>query len=207
MLKRSTKLECTNIYDSQINTTHLYQGDIFTRFDIEFKKTILPAVEPPEIAFMVLNYTCDLINKKELSNVFICPIFKLEVIIDETLKGLKEKHPEKSKDNVIKLLSKFIGDISKYEKKFFFFLTKTPEFEGSHAFADLLRITTIPVEYINNILEKRIKSLKSPWREKLGWKIGYLFNRVGLPDITTSSVEDYLKNHSIIRSYLDERLD
>jgi len=195
-------LECTNIYDSQINITHLYQGDIFVRFDIE--KSILPGVEPPEIAFMVLNYTCDLINKKDLSNVFICPIFKLEVIIDEKLKRLKEKYPQKSKDNVIKLLSKFINDIFKYEKKFFFFLVKTPEFEGSHAFADLLRIATIPVIYINDILDNRIKSLKSPWREKLGWKIGYIFNRVGLPDTTTNNIEHYLKSHSVIRSYLDD---
>ncbi len=200
-------MEGTNIYDSQINATHLYQGDIFARFDNEFEKQVLPDVEPSEIAFMVLNYTCDLINKKDLSHVFICPIFKLEVVIGETLKILKEKHPQKSKDTVIKFLIKKISEIFKYEKKFFFFLAKTPEFEGSHAFADLLRIATIPVEYIKNILESRIKSLKSPWREKLGWKMRYLINRVGLTDTTNSSIEDYLKNHSVIRNYLNERID
>jgi len=197
-------LECLNIYDSQIDTSHLYQGDIFTRFDTRFDKKVLPIVDPPEMAFMVLNYTCDLINKKDLSYIFICPIFKLEVIIEETLEALKLKYPNKSKNNIVKELSKFITRILNYEQKFLFFLTNNSEFGGSHAFADLLRIITIPVKYINNILENRIKSLKSPWREKLGWKIGYIFNRVGLPDTTTNNVEDYIKSHSVIRSYFGE---
>lgn len=200
-------MECTNIYDSEIDTAQLYQGDIFRRFDNEFEKPILPKVKPPEIAFMVLNYTCDLIDRKDLSNIFLCPILKIDVIIAITLEGLKLKYPKRSKDKIINQLKQLISDILNYKKKFVFFLTKIPEFEGSHAVADLLRTTSIPVEYFNNILRNKIKSLKSPWREKLGWKIGYIFNRVGLPDTTTSSVEDYVRNHSVIRNYLDERLE
>lgn len=197
-------MECTNIYDPEIDTTHLYQGDIFKRFDAEYKKKVLPYVNPPELAFMVLNYTCDLVNPKDLSYIIICPIFKLKVLIEGTLKGLISKYPDKEKRNIVKELSSFIKRILNYEQKFIFFLTNSTEFEGSHAFADLLRIATIPIKYINIVLDNRIKSLKSPWREKLGWKIGYMFNRVGLPDTTSNNVEDYLKSHSIIRSYLDE---
>ncbi len=88
-------MECTNIYDSEIDTAHLYQGDIFKRFDAEYEKNVLPIVNTPELAFMVLNYTCDLINTKDLSNIFICPICKLNVLIEETLKGLILKYPNK----------------------------------------------------------------------------------------------------------------
>ena len=54
---------------------HLCQGDIFIRFPN--KK--LPNIEPKEVGFMVLNYTCDLKNYKDLNYISFCPIFKLNI--------------------------------------------------------------------------------------------------------------------------------
>ncbi len=197
-------MECINIYDSEINKTHLYQGDIFKRFEVENAPNILPLIRPPEIALMVLNYTCDLISKKDLKTIYYCPVFKFDVVIKETLEGLKKKHPKKGKDNILGMLNNKIASICDYEAKFHFFLPKTSEFGDSEGFADLLNIRTIPVKFDKYILENRIKSLKSPWREKLGWKIGYIFNRIGLPDVTSTKISDFLKNHNLIKSYIEK---
>ncbi len=182
---------------NNIPTDHLCQGDIFTRFE----DRRLPPVDPIEVGFMVLNYTCDLINLKDITYICICPIFKIDVLIESYLKA----HPKKSEDNLKSLLIDNINILFNNKKKFFYFLPSIAEFEDSPAFADLSQISKLPIEIINDILDHRIGVLKNPWREKLGWMSGNIFNRVAIPDINKNVGKEFVEAYEFIQKFFSLR--
>jgi hypothetical protein len=72
-----------------------------------------------------------------------------------------------------------VNDEVKYIRKSTFFLSPLPAFDNLPTFAIIEDIRSIPIgETKEIILKSRIASLKNPWREKLGYKLAYLYNRV-----------------------------
>ncbi len=45
-----------------------------------------------------------------------------------------------------------------------------------------------------NFFSSRVASMLSPWREKLGYKIGNLFGRVATPTPDRGHVQDWVKD-------------
>jgi len=179
---------------------YLCQGDLFLRFG----GNILPPVSPKEVGFMVLNYDCDLINQKELNYICICPIFNIEVLLKIYVQESLKINPEKSKKNITNQIVKNMDNLFNNKKKYYFFLSPINEFNDTPSFADLLRIYTLPINYLNDIFKSRVKVLKHPWREKLGWKVSYIFHRVALPDIDEEKAQKYVINHDIVKRLLPE---
>jgi len=68
------------------------------------------------------------------------------------------------------------------------------------------QIYSIPKENINNLLKNRKASLRSPWIEKLGFKLGYCFNRIALPDYPPNHIENIItgKYLTIIEEKINE---
>jgi len=170
------------------------QGDILSRFGTK----ILPKINPKELGFMVLTYTCDLVNKKELAFINICPVFSINVIIDNFIKLNLDKSEKKLKNELIQR----ILDLSKFKKKYYFFLTPNPIFNNIPAYADIGQISNLPLKYYEDIKSSRLISLLSPWREKLGWKLGYLFNRIALEDVKKDEIENFIDNNEILKEFL-----
>ena len=91
------------------------------------------------------------------------------------------------------------------KKKGFFYLMPDKIFEGKECYADLEQIHSINRKYIGHLLEHRKASLRSPWLEKLAFKLGYCFNRIALPDFPIEKFEkSYKDKHfNLIESLYD----
>lgn len=175
----------------------LSQGDIFSRFETK----LLPITNPEELGFMVLTYTCDLVNRKNLSFINICPVFNIEVIITDFIDLNRNKNAE----NLKKRLKSKIYDISQYIPKNYFFLAPNPIFNELPAYADIEQISNLPIEYYDEIKSNRLVSLFTPWREKLGWKLGYLFNRIALDDVRKEEIESFIDSNEVLVEFLKSK--
>ncbi|MBD3405655.1 MAG: hypothetical protein GF411_05935 [Candidatus Lokiarchaeota archaeon] len=162
----------------------LCQGDLFRSFDDD----IFPEVNSDYKIFIILTYTCDLANPKGLQRILISPVFQLNIIIDQ----LQEKHGNKEPHKIQREIIKRIKELSEYRRPFFFFLSPRLEFSHKPAFIDLTQISTISSEYQPKIITTRFAAIKSPWREKLGYMMGYMFNRVALEyEASTDDLRTY----------------
>lgn len=182
------------IDDSHVNLT---QGDVFSRFETK----LLPRTDPEELGFMVLTYTCDLVNRKNLSFIHICPVFSIEVIIADYI----DINKERSEENLRKGLKDKIYDISQFIPRNYFFLAPNPVFNNLPAYAEIGQIWNLPIEYYDEIKSNRLVSLFSPWREKLGWKLGYLFNRIALEDVKKEEIESFIDNNEVLIEFLKSK--
>lgn len=170
---------------------HLSQGDIFTRPDIEnfFK------YDPKENALIVLTYTCDFTNPNDIiPYVTFCPIRSIDILIEEYIRANLNKLDKDIEKSLIDKLNGLINN----KRRFYFFIPPHEELDIL-GFADLTQIANISYEdSFKKILEKRITGLKNPWKEKLGWMIGYNYNRIALPDVDNKIISNYLrKNESV----------
>jgi len=181
------------MYEKDKIPNYICQGDLFLRFNEE----ILPPVNPPELAFMILNNTCDLIHQEDLEFICICPVFNIEVIIQAFL----NKSEKKVKENILNGLRSKLIELSNNKKKFFFFLSPILEHKFPPAFADFSQISRISKEHLQNILRNRISVLKNPWREKLGWMIGNVFNRVAIEDVNIEVIDNYINKDEVLNNF------
>lgn len=179
--------------------SYLAQGDIFKRFN----GTALPRFSNPnQLGFMVLTYTCDLISPEDLTYIAFCPVINLKGLLKIFIKANKRKNRE----NLENIVSKRIFQITSNKTRHYFFLSPFPELSDIPAYADLTQIYSVEKDYLKNILENRIKSLSSPWREKLGFMAGYLYNRVAIDDVDKEAINEYvsISNKEFIDQYLEE---
>lgn len=172
-----------NMYLTRDMPGHLCQGDIFSRFD----DPVLPLTNPEASGFLVLTYTCDLENPDDISFISVCPVFSLNHIRKKLMEQYKVRAPQNLKEAV----GNHLHDIAKNKKRFHFFLSPATDFSKTPAYADLAQIFSIPKRYIPTVVGKRICGLKNPWREKLGFMVGYLYNRVATKDIDKNTVLKY----------------
>jgi hypothetical protein len=175
--------------------SHLCQGDIFKKINTE---DVLPPSSAYQVGYMILNNTCDLIHLKDLAYLSICPIFKISIIIEEYIKA----NAKREKKNIIESLSNKLYSLSNNKKKIYFFIPTISSLGDTPNIADISQIIKISTKYKLEILENRIKVIKSPWREKLAWKIANLFNRVALPDINREVIDKTILKSEILDKFL-----
>ena len=176
----------------------LSQGDIFTYFN----DPVLPK-QSDELALILISNTCD-IEQKKLKYYLYCPIYNLDSYIDPFIKNSKNNQSKlirsdkirkeegfKNHTNKIKSL---MSDIMNNNRPRMFFLSPRVEWGEFLAFAELEQIRSITKDKKEEILKNRFACLKNPWRERLGYKIAYLFNRVALPDYKKSDFNQFYNN-------------
>ena len=159
---------------------HIFQGDI-----IKYKNYINTKQE--NLGFVILSNSCDLANLKNKTVISIAPIFPFNFVfndmLSEAFKRTKNRVKElTSSEEVIEhfttFVSQYIYDESNYKKKYTFLISPLSEFENEPTIAHIEHVTSIKKTELQIILKNRIKSIKPPWREKLGFKTGYIYNRI-----------------------------
>lgn len=185
----------------QDHPDHLCQGDIFTSFESE----ALQPIKPKEAAFIVLTYTCDLKNPKDLDYITYSPIFTLDQILEDIINQYKIKYSNnKPPKNLLDSIIQRILKLSSNTKRFLFFLSPLPRFNNQIAFANINQIYSIQKKYSIQILTNRIACIRSPWKEKLGSMVGYLYNRVALEDIKKESIVRSIEKMPFVKNFIDE---
>lgn len=137
-----------------------------------------------------------------MAYIHVCPVFKLDVLVTNIVEENKRKPKEQQKNskNLKEDAESFLREMTQYKPKYYFLLFPDSEFGNKPAFADLGRVFGVPIEWKETIISKRILSLKNSWREKLGYKIGYLYNRIATKEIEPKSLVDYLDEDMILGS-------
>ena len=160
--------------------SQIYQGDI-----IKYKNYINTKQE--NLGFIILSNSCDLENLKNKKIISATPIFPFNFVFDDMVKEAFKKTKKKigtlkSSKEVIEhftdLVSQFIYEESNYKKKYTFFISPLVDFDNKPTIAHIEHITSIKITELKTILENRIISIKPPWREKLGFKAGNIYNRI-----------------------------
>jgi hypothetical protein len=157
----------------------LFQGDIirFVKVDPDLPKERYEDI----LGYLVLSNSCDL-DRDDLEIISLSPIltFKsyLNNCIDDLFHNDKLKSQKEFENNVTTIILKEMN----YDGKFTFYIPPINEFSNMPSVAFLNDIRSIEVKSIEKLLKNRIYALKPPWREKLGYKVAYIFNRVAIDD-------------------------
>lgn len=163
------------VYQKDQFEDHLCQGDII----VGFKSELLPTYKPPPLGTLILSQTCDLENEGNIHFISLSPIYVLDVYINRLVEQtIRKRGPDIAYERAIDIISEKVSQLANYQDKRLFFLPPDSIFNGSAAFSGIDEISAIPVTHWKELLKLRRASILSPWREKLGFKMGYLYNRV-----------------------------
>jgi len=129
---------------------------------------------------------------------FRCLLQDIIKIVTKKLISQKKKHEREGRDyDVESVLCSKVAELifseANYARKYTFFISPLEEFDNIPSTAFIQDVRSINKEYKERLLEYRIVSLKSPWREKLGYMVGNLYNRVATYSPKTSSIKDWWK--------------
>lgn len=174
---------------------NIYQGDIFLLTQKEMKEIFL--FEEPEIpvkGFVVVSNTCDIKNRN-IEYISVSPFMPLKHMVDAITK--EKKKAGRSSSQIRDSIKTNIDKLLQYDKKKYFYLPKDDEFglsEESVALLEIVLTSNMDECTISFISKKRICSIKSPWREKLGWAMGNMYNRVALDDFPPNKTDEVISN-------------
>lgn len=162
----------------------LCQGDFFSLTDSEideFFPYILKVEENEIKKFIIVSNTCD-IQQNNIKYLSIAPIIELKPMLDDI--AFKKKENGSKKENIESAIINFVKDLHIYNNKEYFYLPKNNRYDISEESIVLLEyILTKQIDDFMPFIRKKVKyTLKPPWKEKLGWKMGYLYNRIALID-------------------------
>lgn len=163
------------------------QGDILILNENEIKENFFrPEKEGITLGLIVISNSCDIENKN-IDYICLSPIVTLNYLMEELSEKVRKEGGNGGK--IKKSKKKFIENLMKYNKKKYFYLPKNIKYKINESAVVAIEIVlNYPLNsVIDKIFEKRICTLKSPWKEKFGWSVGNLYNRV--------SLEDFHKNH------------
>ncbi len=196
----------TQILTKGVLKEELSQGDIIT----DPSSDITGIFEPPPLGFAVASNTCDLVQRGKMSYVFLSPIFGLDRWLKDILrqqiariKGSGGANP--NYDWAINFVIPKLHGLANYEDKWFYFIPPHEVLEGSASFVGMDQTSPFPIAYYNELLAARVATIKSPWKEKFGFKVGYLFNRVATPTPDPQEVLEWLDASygNVIREILE----
>jgi len=155
-----------SFYKRYTHEAEINQGDIFELNSNELKK-YLKIISDKPLKFIVLSNSCDIYqeNKNKITNICISEIRNVKDLIIG--KNSEEKQ-------------RLAQNLSKYNDKVYFFLPNKKKIIGS-SIAKLDANNSYLFKKLKEIiLKKRLIGLNPPYREKLGWAVGNLFNRIAL---------------------------
>ena len=186
-----------DMYKKKKKTESLSQGDIFSRFD----NKAIPKSEEKELGFIILTYSCDLEHPKDMNYVLFCPIFDFDILIEKYL----ELNKNKTITNINENLIRHVNNLFSNDTRYFFFMSPIPNLRKNPAYAHLEQITKIHKGFINDLIQNRTIGLRKPWREKLGWMVGNLFNRIALEDTDSNLPNQYIQASDSFKSFIGMR--
>lgn len=194
----------------------LFQGDII-------KYNTFLQTEKENLGFIILSNSCDLERLKNKGTISIAPIYSFNFVLDDMMKkafrktkNVLENFRTTKKKGVnfdyikhfIDLVSNFILEESNYKKKYTFFLSPLQEFDVKPTIAHIEHVNSIDKKFSEVIIKHRIRSIKPPWREKLGFKVGNLYSRVATYTPKISDIRDWwIKTYNEIFEEKREELE
>lgn len=186
------------MYKKRCLEKYLCQGDII--IDIKLEKIQKFTPKKYYKGILILTFTCDLIKDQQpVEYINYCPIFTIDCFIDDSFEYYKEKFKEKENPLVAikSAIQQKVEAIYDNKPKGLFYLMPDKIFNGEECYANLEQIFSIGIEHLEKILDNRKVSLKSPWIEKLGFKLGYCFNRIAIPDFPIKKFRKLYKKHHL----------
>ena len=109
--------------------------------------------------------------------------------IEEILDNPKIKN-QKDFENAVTTI---VYNEMNFTNKFTFYIPPVNEFRNMPTTAFLNDIRSVEVKSVEKLLDNRIYALKPPWRERLGYKVAYIFNRIATDD-TKKEERDPIKS-------------
>lgn len=192
----SKKNEGVRIFE-KANPDKICQGDIFSVLEPDTRKKFTEVVvEDYKIEwFIVISNTCDIKQKDVIKYLHFCPLVPLKNILMELKKDYESRTPVPKPDTIKNNLEGFVRENLIYKKKRFYYLPEKKYFKIKEQYLILLdAIITLDKKTATEMIkDKRICSLKSPWKEKLGWAVGNIHNRVSLKDYSEKQLKDALE--------------
>ncbi len=194
-----------DLFSEPEDPNKLAQGDIIV-FE-NFIKT-----EKNHLGFVILSNTCDLDRPRTINSISIALIHSFNFVLDKmikdaiqtTRKAYQRIESEEKRESFdfkhifLESLSKYIYDEANYSKKFTYFISPLSHFENKPTIINLEKIHSINKSYYLQFIKHRITTIKSPWKEKLGFKVGFIFNRVATYTPKSNEIKDWW-----IKSYDD----
>jgi hypothetical protein len=186
-----------NIYGN--GDSNLRQGDIIILEKKEYEENKLISKDIINlldiVGLSILSNSCDL-EHFNISHISIAPILTLRNLV-QRIKEEKYK-VGKSQDQIKDSMKKQIPEIVGYSSKRFFYLPENKE-RGINEDSVIMLEMIVSIKMSNEILElfrkRKVCSILNPWREKLGWRIGYLYNRIAHPEhCTKEECKEKIKN-------------
>jgi hypothetical protein len=166
------------------------------------------------LGYLVVSNSCDLERGGDdgLEWISVVPIYPYKAILNDILddkvkkiNDIRIREQKKGKSYDAKgALETTIADIiqkeANYKPKYTFFISPLKIFNNMPTIAFLDDIRPIDFNSAEILLKYKICSMKNPWREKLGFKVGNLFNRVStftpdVKDIRTWWVKAYSEEY------------
>lgn len=202
-------------YYADCDPKYLLQGDII-RLDVlksklkelsqtDIQEKVYPYFFENHEFAIILNSDCDLVfdsaNNRDgkVSCIAICPVTPLPKKLDLILKSIGGGDERKmgiisSPRTSEKFMDKFRKLVDNQEHPYFY-LPEIPEL-GIHHVARVDNIISLQLskKHLTIYKESRIKTLRPPFKSKLGEMASQLFHRVGLSDLKDElGVEDFKK--------------
>lgn len=188
------------MYKTENLEEYLCQGDIILNFTLDSLQNFEPIDYYKGI--LILSFTCDLKNNK-LEFINYCPIYSLHHRIIEFYEFIKnnaqmkkeiKKRASKNAHSYIKgKVINLLSEICNYKKQNIFFL-KGESIFIEQSYANLEQIYSLSSENVDQLKIYRVASLKNPWVEKLGFMLGFCFNRVATDEISKSERDALFEN-------------
>jgi hypothetical protein len=174
---------------------YLSQGDIIANLPPEYTNEF----EPAPLAIIVVSNTCDLVNLAATAFISVAPVFELGVWIEEALRQrmakLKPEDARPTYGSILGDLANKVFDLANYQNKRHFFLPPHKGWGNSAAFASLDQLTFLPSSDFRILVDHRTVSINSAWKEQLGYRLGYLFNRVATPTPDKGQVQQWTETN------------
>ena len=167
----------------------LFQGDIIKREEDECD---FFDGQEDAVGYLIVSNSCDIINGN-IEFISLVPIYPFFKGVEGKMEKYKSKFVDQCKSksfNVGGFIKQFeneivdlISDEVNYKRKSTFFLSPLHKFGDFPTLATIEDVRSVPVNETKDlILDHRICSLKNPWRELLGFKVAYLYNRIATDD-------------------------
>ena len=174
------------------SSLRLAQGDIIRGYS----SSLLPVYRPSVTGLTVVSNSCDLEQPDRLAHVAVAPIFDLspwiEQAVNERSRKLQAAGKKPSYEDALEFLTGRLESLASYKDKNLFFFPPHPALDGVAAVARIVQITTLLIAELDGLSARRVASMKPPWRENLGYKVGFLFNRVATWSPRRQDLESWL---------------
>ncbi len=184
---------------AQEDKNYLFQGDIIRECEL------ISTPSTKHLGYLIVSNSCDLRRLDRKTAISLVPIYPFEYLLNKFIKTVtkkvisqKKRDEREGKDYDVEsaLCSEVAGLIfseANYERKYTFFISPLEQLGNLPSIAFIEDVKSINKEYTERLLEHRIVSLKSPWKEKLGYMVGNLYNRVATYSPRTSAIKDWWK--------------